>query len=197
MLGESDSTLYAGTGTYESRGAQRYRAGSVLYDEPGPQGARRVLHLPTLADVADSAFVAAHCFSFGGEQSLDPKSKERVLRLDFRPAAAILTPDVEGSVFLDAERLVARRAFFRVTRTESLEGQVPQVTSTTTYRELLALLPVVEETRMETPLQRGTPGTRFVTYGMTITTDRISSYQFEANAPGGQRDSLSSLSSPP
>jgi hypothetical protein len=185
VQGETDSTLFAVTATNESRSEQPYGIGAVVYE--GSQGASLVVHLPTLRDLADSTFLAAHCFTFGGDQPLEPKSKERALRLDFRPASAISTPDAEGSVFLDPQRLIVRRAVFHLTKPESLDGPIPQATATSTYRELLPFMPVVETTRTEYPIQpEGVVGARFVTYGMMVKSDRISNYQFESYAPGDQ-----------
>lgn len=191
-----DSTLFADTITYESRGQRRYRVGAVVYDAPGPQGPRRVMYLPTFRDLADSTFLAAHCFSFGGEQ-LEPKSKERVLRLDFRPGSAISTPDVEGSVFLDAERLIVRRAVFRLTKPESLDPPVLQLTVTSMYRELLPFVPVLDESRTVQPFPPDDPTRRVVTNRTIITTDRILRYQFETVAPGDQPAAISPHHSAP
>ena len=55
------------TATYESRSHQSYRPGEVVHDETDASGQlHRLMYLPTFRDLADTIFLAAHCFSLGG-----------------------------------------------------------------------------------------------------------------------------------
>ena len=74
---------------------------------------RRYMYLPTFRDLADPAFLSAHCFATGATRSTGRGNGPQLIRIDFRPASAITTPDVEGSIYLDAQRFVVRRAVFR------------------------------------------------------------------------------------
>jgi hypothetical protein len=186
-----DSTERTDTVSYESRDRRAYRIGHVVYDEMVPLGpSRRMMYLPTFRDLADPTFLDAHCFSFGGAQKLDKKSAERVLRVDFRPAESIASPDVEGSVFLDADRYIIRRAVFRLTKPETLDPPLVSVTVTSTYRELLPLVPVLDAFETVLPLLPTTAGTvsgasRAVDR-TEITDFRLIGYAFESRTPGDQ-----------
>ncbi len=174
------------TASYESRSQRLYRVGAVVYQERDEAGqSRRVMYIPTFRDLADSAFLAAHCFSYGGAQRLDGKPSVRVLRLDFKPANTIATPDVEGSVYLDADRLLVRRAVFRLTKPESLEPPVVSVTVTSTYRELMPFVPVLDVARTVQPLPQSGEVTR-----TAITEDRLTDYRFEDRKPGDQSTTM-------
>ena len=181
------------TETYESRSQRLYHVGAVVYQELDESGQpRRVMYLPTFRDLADTAFLAAHCFSFAGEQRLDGKPGDRVLRVDFTPMSAIATPDVEGSIFLDAQRLIVRRAEFRLTKPDLLDPPVVSVTVTSTYRELMPLVPVLDQARTVQPLARRGPVVRTM-----ITEDRLTNYRFEGRMPGDQAAAAPTASSPP
>ncbi len=185
-----DSTERTDTLTYESRFRRAYQVGRVIYDEAIPLSpSRRMMYLPAFGDLADSTFLASHCFSFGGAQKLDPKSTDRVLRVDFRPAASINSPDVEGSVFLDADRYIVRRAVFRLTKPDAVDPPLVAVTVTSTYRELRPLVPVLDAFRTVQPLLpvSGTMGgyTRPVDRTL-ITEDRLIGYTFGSTKPGEQ-----------
>jgi hypothetical protein len=177
------------TATYESRSHQSYHPGEVVHDETDASGrSHRLMYLPTFRDLADTTFLAAHCFSFGGVERQQGKGSDRVVRLDFEPARAITTPDVEGSVFLDGERLVVRRAVFRLTKPGTLDPPVVAFSVTSTYRELMPLLPVLDTTLTVQPQPHGTfLGAHLGEVTRTfITEDRLTDYRFETRKPGDQ-----------
>jgi hypothetical protein len=191
-----DSIESIDTVAYESRSRRAYQVGGVVYNEIGPLAQpRRMMYLPSFGDLADPTFLAAHCFTFGGEQRLG-KSKDRMLRVDFQPAGSIKAPDVEGSIFLDAERFIVRRAVFRLTKPESLDPPVVDLTVTSTYRELFPLVPVLDATQsVEPQVQSAGPGFRPTSVTRTtIIDDRLISYTFETGAPGEQPSAPAALS---
>jgi hypothetical protein len=72
------------------------------------------LRIPTLADFADSAFVAVHCFRYAGVMS---DADGRHIRVDFAPTPSFRESDVSGSLWMDP-------ATFQITRS-LLEMSLP------------------------------------------------------------------------
>ncbi len=143
---QTDSTVGVDTTSYDSRDRHRYSVGSVLYEERSERGTPQLMmYLPTLRDLTDSVFLAAHCFAYSGEANHE-------MRIDFRPLDRIKTADVAGSVFLDATRYVVRRAAFSLTRREAVSSSIPSVMVTTTFTEEVPLVPILVAARTEEPL---------------------------------------------
>jgi hypothetical protein len=95
-----------------------YAPGRLLAQVRGPRGGMELqLNLPTLPDFADPVFLQNHCFSLAGLDTLEGGS---YVRLDFRAAERITTPDAEGSAFLDPWTYLIRFATVRLTRPERL-----------------------------------------------------------------------------
>ncbi len=109
-----------------------------------------------------------------------------MLRIDFRPASRIAAPDVSGSIYLDAERYVIRRAVVHMTQPEAAKPGVLGLTVTTTFRELVPLIPVFDSIETDQPL----PFIMIPSVGMVhcqvVENDRILSYAFENRTPGEQ-----------
>jgi hypothetical protein len=77
----------------------RYAPGKIIAQLDTPvEGASEKMMVPQLADFADEAFVAAHCFRYAG---LDLFDDRRAIRVDFQPARGVPEPDVSGSIYLD------------------------------------------------------------------------------------------------
>ena len=113
---QADRVVWTASDTveYQSNARSRYRPGDVVGWGPGPtRSAARVLKLPSLSDLADSAFQENHCFSYRGTREQDG---ERLVRFEFRVAEAVRTPDIEGEVELDAGTYRIRHATIRLTR---------------------------------------------------------------------------------
>ncbi len=160
-------STHVDTVSYESRESRPYRVGGVIHSDsvlqqdsvfrdalPG-QGTgarvfvgmrttgverRRVMDLPTFADLADLAFLAAHCFEYGGTSGRE--GSVGLIRLNFEPATSIKTPDVSGSVYLDADSLLLRRAVFELTKPEAARPPIAGFSVTTTFREILPFVPL-------------------------------------------------------
>ncbi len=99
---------------YQSNARARYRPGDVVGTGLGPsRTSARILKLPTLSDLADSAFLAHHCFGYGG---VGQRGSDRIVRFEFRPADTLRTADIEGDIELDARTYQVRRATIRLTR---------------------------------------------------------------------------------
>jgi hypothetical protein len=134
----SDSSVGVDTTAFDSRDRAPYAVGSVVHRSAhGP-----VLEVPTLRDLADPAFQAAHCFAF-------TSAGRSELRIDFRPADSIRVPDISGSVFLDATTFVVRRAVFDLTHPQELNEAMEGVTVTAKYQEVAPLVPMLASARTE------------------------------------------------
>jgi hypothetical protein len=179
--------------TYDSRVKRPYAVGQVVYDGRDASGrSTRYMYIPTFRDLADPAFLTAHCFSYRGAE--DMAGGGQALRIDFRPTDEIKVPDVEGSIFLDAKRYIVRRAVFRLTRPQDLTPPVAALTVTTAFRELIPLLPLFDSVTAEQPglpaRTDGRPAT--MPYGAAagahvrtaVEVDHLVSHQFIGATPG-------------
>jgi hypothetical protein len=94
---------------------------------------QRSMHLPTLSDFASDAFVRNHCFRYGGETHA---AGTDAVRIDFRSSARISSPDVNGTILLDAKSYQIRRAELRLSQIPSALRKVAAVDVTTLFREV-------------------------------------------------------------
>lgn len=140
---DQDSVIAMDTASYDSRQRHQYSVGSVLYEERTSTGEKRTkMYLPTLSDLADPAFEAAHCFAYAGDANHE-------MRIDFRPADRIKLPDIAGSVYLDDVSYIVRRAVFKLTHGGNA---LAHLTVMTTFREVKPSVPTLESSRTEQPL---------------------------------------------
>ena len=108
-----------------------YRAGQVLVSEK-TQG---LMHLPGLSDFASDEFVRNHCFRYGGEVST---LQGPAVKIDFRAVETLHSPDVDGTILLDAISYQIRSAELRLSRIpDGLSRYVASVSATTLFREVL------------------------------------------------------------
>jgi hypothetical protein len=156
--------------------ARPYKAGTVVIWQASPRGnAEQYMPLPTFGYLGDSAFQRMHCFVYVGEDTTGGDIP--TIRLDFRPAAAIHTPDLEGSVYLDEDRYVVRRAVFRLTDPDRVVPPISELSVTMTFREILPLVPVFDEVRYRRPLYKDGQAA-------ILEIDRLLRYHFERGTPG-------------
>ncbi|MGH7654731.1 MAG: carboxypeptidase regulatory-like domain-containing protein [Gemmatimonadaceae bacterium] len=144
-----------------------YRAGDVV--ERTSDG-HTLMHLPTLRDFASYDFLNNHCFRYAG---LDTTRDGVMIRIGFDADVQIRTPDVSGSVLLDAKTYQIKRTELDLTR---MPRDLPQVTAvhvTTIFGELSPSIDVIEQVHGITSL-------RHHGWGATIaTTEDQRSYAFE------------------
>jgi hypothetical protein len=174
-----EETLALDTVRYEVRDMESrpYKPGTVVVWEIGPHGrTQQYMPLPTFRYLGDSAFQRAHCFQYVGE---DTAEGDPVIRVDFQPAASIRTPDLEGSVYLDEDRYIVRRAEFRVTEPNRIVPPISELTVTTTFREIVPLVPLFDEVRYRRPIYK--TGDAAV-----MEVDRLLLFKFEHGAPGSR-----------
>ena len=156
LIPGGDITEWVDTVAYESQRNRAYQVGDVVFVDSGAgRHARRHMELPTFGELGDSAFLTAHCFSYGRARTLAGKKGPKVLEIDFRPASAIASPDVEGSIYLDAKTFIVRRAVFRLTKPGVARPPVLGLSVTTTFREIVPLVPVFDGVASEQRLPRG------------------------------------------
>lgn len=171
----AEHTVELDTTTYDSRARRRYRPGTMVYFEGDRSGrVERRVNIPSFFDLADSLFQAKHCFVYAGE---DSSAGLPQIRIDFRPAASIQYPDVEGSVYLDASRYMLRRTVFQLTAPERVFPPLIGLTVTTTFREIVPSIIVFDEMRAVQPLADGE-------MVAAVELDRLLHYQFTKRRPG-------------
>jgi len=164
---------------YRADQRPRYLPGALIrMDATIPPPENRIMVIPVLEDLGDPAFLRSHCFIYGGATN---RAGVLTHRIDFKPAAALRAPDVEGSVFLDGESFVVRRAVFRLTRAWQLSPPVRNLEVTTTYKEVFPGVTVIEEVR-SMQIVTGDPFS-----GRTVRLterQRLVDYHFLAGQPG-------------
>ena len=195
-----DNVEYVDTVAYEAREHLRYRVGGIIFRDsvvhqdsvfqdplPGTDvrrfvgmrttgvERRRLMDLPTFADLVDPAFLAAHCFEYDG--TTGRKGSGRLIRVNFQPAKSIKSPDVRGSVYLDADSLVVRRAVFGMTNSKAAAPPIFGFTVTTTFREILPLVPIVDSVESVQPGGFGRSA---------LGADRLIGFAFEGATLGDQ-----------
>lgn len=128
--------------TLSSSAQWEYKPGTVVARErdfmrgDGPVKMR----IPSLANFADTLFIANHCFYNGGVEAIDGTE---LLRIDFTAATALAEPDVDGSMFLDPATLQIRRSFLHLSKQPKAVPDVLGTEATTIFAELFPSLPVV------------------------------------------------------
>ena len=173
------STLQYDTVTYRSDDSWRYRKGRVVSDDLNRLfGEVRLMRLPTVADLADRTFLAAHCFKYSGVVDENGKPAHRI---DFLPDSNLVAPDVEGSIYLDSATYLIKRAQFRLTRGGSVKPAILGMEVTTTYKEILPNVALFDEIRSVQPLPGAEPGKK----REFRETQRLLTYRFIYSGPPG------------
>ncbi len=113
-----------------------YAPGRVVTPDPDIADSR-IVHLPVLADLADSVFHATHCFRLAGLESFVDDGP-LLVRLDFRAAESLRDPDVDGSAWLDPDTYQLRHVRVSLTRLARAARGVREWTATTGFREVVA-----------------------------------------------------------
>ncbi len=192
------SSLQYDTATYRSDDAWRYRRGRVVSDDHSRLfGEVRLMRLPTLSDLADRHFLSSHCFKYSGV--VDERGS-RAHRIDFLTDSTLISPDVEGSIFLDSATYLIKRAQFRLTRGGTVKPPILGLEVTTTYREILPNVALFDEIRSVQPVGPDSNGSRREFREV----QRLMSYRFLYGGPSGTTghkwipaDSLLTTESPP
>jgi hypothetical protein len=118
----------------------RYRPGGVVTG--GIFGSQRTMHLPTLEDFASDEFLHAHCFQYAGSRE---SAEGPLVGIDFRAADRIRTPDVHGSIWLDAGSFQIRSAELALSRMPGGARGLKELRVTTVFREIQRAIPAFSE----------------------------------------------------
>jgi hypothetical protein len=159
--------------TYFDERQDGYEPGKVVYFEMDHGVKTQMARLINFADLGDSSFQANHCFDYGGQPKVDGK---RMIEIDFRAAKWLREPDIEGSVFLDADRYVVRRAAFHLSHPERAHPPIGEFGVTTTFREVAPLLTLFETVDTDQPVGRE----------RAIEHDRLLKFLYVQRSPGSQ-----------
>lgn len=174
------SAVQYDTVTYRSDDNWRYRQGRVVRDDRNRIfGEVRLMRLPTLADLADRTFLAAHCFKYSGV--VDEQGR-RAHRIDFLSDSNLVAPDVEGSIYLDSATYLIRRAQFRLTRGGTVKPPILGMEVTTTYREILPNVTLFDEIRSVQQLPPTIPRTEGREFREV---QQLETYRFLYSGPPG------------
>lgn len=167
------------TTSFRSDTRPHYVPGGLIRADPGAQPPNnRQMVIPVLEDIGDPEFLRSHCFTYAG---ITREDGTRVHRIDFEPARSLKKPDIEGSVFLDTESFVVRRATFRLTRANQVDLLLREMQVTTNYREIFPGVTVVGDV---ISIQVHAGG--FATRVMRLTEmQRLMDYEFLGTKPGG------------
>lgn len=133
----------------------RYEPGKVVHDPPGESRTKqKQLAVPTLLDFADKVFQANHCFVLAG---IEENDGVREIRVEFKPADKLKTPDVGGSVFLQAETFKLLRSEIELTKIPKDLTGLMRVQATTFFDELFPGLPTIGEIVATSDLKAASP----------------------------------------
>ncbi len=161
-----DHVVDGDTVNIDSWSDERYEPGRVVSEGMGRHGGMTsFMHLVQFQDIGDLEFEQTHCFTIADHDPGQP------IEVDFRPAVSIPTPDIEGSLYLDPDKYILERAVFHLTR--SREARIRDWTYSTTYREVVPLVPVAAA--FHSIVQQ--PG------GESIEDGRVVDYNFIREAP--------------
>jgi hypothetical protein len=126
--------------TYRSNArGWEYKMGDLIGIE---RDGNTVMHLPTLRDFASYEFLNNHCFSYGG---IEQTRNGALIRIAFQADVQIKTPDVSGTVFLDAKTYQIRRADLRLTKIPSSMPNATAVNVTTIFGEVSPAIDIIQE----------------------------------------------------
>jgi Carboxypeptidase regulatory-like domain len=169
--GAPDVVIEHDTVVFDDR-REAYKPGNVVYFDVDHGVRTQMARLVTFSDLADSVFQANHCFEYAGEPKV---GKEPMIKIDFRAARWVHTPDVEGSIYLDANRYVVRRAVVHLSHGERADPPVGDFGITTTFREVAPLLTLFETVDADERLGDA---------GRAFEHDKLLSYRYVERSPG-------------
>jgi Carboxypeptidase regulatory-like domain len=153
-----------------------YHPGQVVVSGSDDRGQpSQFMHLVQFEDIADPAFIQTHCFYIVPPDKTDSTTSKNLIRVDFRPWVKLQLPDVEGSLFIDPDRYIVKRAVFNLTRANETRPAISKWTYYSYFTEVVPLVPVVSgfQSYVNAPRQPGTD----------IEDGRVLDYKFLDEAP--------------
>jgi hypothetical protein len=152
------------------------------------EGGQYMMLLPTILDLSDRAFLAAHCFFYGGSVTQPtPSGEESWFRLDVRAADRLTSPDIHGSFYFDSATAQLRRMDIELSRVDKLPRSlraVASVNSTTRFIDIAGGISVIQSVCAVTRLRpgkadRGRPPRERI----PVELQQLARYQFDAPPP--------------
>lgn len=117
-----------------------YEVGQVVRKARLPNRSEQYfLQVPTLLDFAQEEFQKNHCFLLRG---IDTTKAVPLIRVDFKAAAKIKEPDVEGTVFLDTATYRLRQTEIRLTKIPPDVPGLVGLKATTFFDDVVPGMPV-------------------------------------------------------
>ena len=153
-----------------------YAVGRVVQRAWGPWGSPDsvlVIQSAELEDLANPDFIASHCFYLAGRDTI---AGERLVRIDFEPAAHVRSADMAGAAYLDSASYALRYTTTWITKPgRSQLTNVKAVTFVTRFRNIAPGVPLQDSLRAVTTYHYGR--------GPTIQTQRTVDVRFQRQAP--------------
>jgi len=106
---------------FSSRDTRPYQLGRVIEPAWGPWRnpmGTHLIHDTDLSDLGNETFIANHCFTLAGTDTL---GGQEWVRIDFQPASRIASADMAGSAYLDPKTFQVRYTITSITRPERSE----------------------------------------------------------------------------
>lgn len=119
-----------------------YAPGQLISEVESPRGEKELqVNLPTLPDLADTAFHRTHCFRLAGLDTLEGRT---YVRLDFRASERLAEPDADGSTYLDPSNYLIRQAAIRLTHPERALVGLGGFSARVGFREIAPSIVIVD-----------------------------------------------------
>lgn len=136
-----EEMIFVDSTRMESSPKPAYAPGNVLEKISKRRSAAEYnLRVPTLLDFADVKFQKNHCFQLRG---VDSASSVARIRVDFKAWSKLKSPDVEGTVYLEAGTFRLLSTEIRLTKIPSDLEALTGVTATTKFEDITDGLPTV------------------------------------------------------
>jgi len=119
----------------QSKRPRSYKPGGLYFR----RGGQWFFELPTLIELADPAFLGAHCFHFAGVENIEDSA---FVRVDLVAHERIKDPDVDGSIYLDPASYQIRRTVLTLTKPLKA-ANLDAMEVTTDFREVLPTVSII------------------------------------------------------
>jgi len=159
-----------------------YRAGQVVTPQPPPHPPGEfVMSIPTILDLSDDAFARAHCFGYGGRETM---GSETWLRLDVRAADRSRSPDVHGRFWLDSASSTLRRMELELSHVARLPRALRHVAALRVQTRFTEIAPGLSVLRDICALTFGAPRRRYQPLRLvSVELQQLSHYRFTTPPP--------------
>jgi len=120
-----------------SRNQRAYHPGGIVFRKNGTW----FFHLPELSNVADPLFLAAHCWHYGG---IDTIADEPVYRVDVVADDSLKGEDVNGSFYISQHSFQIRRSVFHPNRQPRQFKELMDMEVTVDFFEVMESISIPE-----------------------------------------------------